>query len=369
MSQRASYDNLSGSRRVDESMRRALAVAAETRPHPNPRVGAVVFSSDGRIVAEHAHDGPPNPHAEAAALEAAGLAATGGTLVVTLEPCDHHGRRPPCTDAIIAAGITRVFVGVPDPDARVSGRGIARLRAAGIDVACGILQDEVEANDPGYFHHRRTGRPRITVKLAATVDGQTAASDGTSQWITSPEAREDAQQLRAGADAILVGAGTLRVDDPSLTVRMSGFEGMQPRPVVLAGQRPLPASAKVYGRRPLIYVPQETAEAPDGAEVVVMASPAGVDLHSVAKDLGQRDFVDVLVESGPTLAGALLECGLVDHLVLYLGAKLAGGVGRPLFFGDFSTLGAAAPVGLTDVRRVGPDIRIDIELTTQPGLS
>ncbi|MGH8875215.1 MAG: bifunctional diaminohydroxyphosphoribosylaminopyrimidine deaminase/5-amino-6-(5-phosphoribosylamino)uracil reductase RibD, partial [Acidimicrobiia bacterium] len=227
-----------------ELMRRAIDLARPNRTHPNPRVGAVVVAPDGTVVGEGAHPGAGLPHAEALALAAAGDAAAGATLYVTLEPCGHHGRTPPCTETVVASGVRRVVVGVTDPDPRVAGAGLARLRATGLEVTVGVLEAEVEALDPAYFHHRRTGLPLVTLKAAITLDGQAAAQDGTSQWITGPEARADAHRLRAEADALMVGAGTLRVDDPLLTVRLDGYEGPQPVPVVVAGRRPLPASAR-----------------------------------------------------------------------------------------------------------------------------
>src|SRR5207248_2379811 len=220
-------------------MERALELAASVRAStsPNPWVGAVV--DPGGF--EGATQPPGGPHAEIVALEAAGEAARGGTLVVTLEPCAHHGRTPPCVDAIVDAGVARVVVGIEDPDPNVRGRGIARLREAGIDVELGVLADEVRAQLAPYLKHRSTGRPWLVLKLAASVDGRTAAPDGSSQWITGEGARADAHRLRAESDAVIVGAGTVRADDPSLTVRH--VEGRDPLRVVLGKA---PADAKVH---------------------------------------------------------------------------------------------------------------------------
>ncbi len=343
-------------------MRRAIALAAAApRPHPNPRVGAVVLDAAGNVAAEAAHLGAGMAHAEADALRLAGERARGGTVVVTLEPCDHHGRTAPCTQALLDAGVARVVAGAEDPDPRVRGRGIRRLREAGVDVVTGVLAGSVEALDPGYFHHRRTGRPRVTLKVAATLDGQTAAADGTSQWITSPEARADGHRLRAEAGAVMVGAGTVIADDPRLDVRLDGWDGAQPRPVVLAGSRPLPHDARVFARKALVYAAQRL-DLP--AEVVVVPpGPGGVDLAAVLADIGDRGMLDVLVEGGPTLAGALWQAGLVDHAVLYLGATLAGGTGRAVFAGPFATLGDARPVGVVGLGKVGPDVRVELEPT------
>ncbi len=356
MSRRAESDNRADDGRFEASMRQAILLAGATRPHPNPRVGAVVLSPAGDVVAGAAHLAPGEPHAEAAALAAAGDRARGGTLVVTLEPCAHQGRTGPCTAAVIAAGVDRVVIGAEDPDDLVSGRGIAELERQGIEVVMGVLAPEVIALDPGYHHHRRTGRPRVTLKTAMTLDGQTAAGDGTSQWITGLEARRDAHRLRAEADAVLVGAGTLRADDPRLDVRLEGFTGPQPRPVVVAGSQPMPSSAALYARHPLVYSPHPVAI--DGAEDVVLAGPGGVDVEGMMKDLGARGVVDVLVEGGATIAGSLLAAGLVDRLVLYVGAKLAGGTARGVFDGPFATLADASDVVVTDVIRLGADLKI-----------
>ena len=339
-------------------MEQAIDLLAGTSPHPNPRVGGLVIDKHGRVVGEGVHVAPGEPHAEVVALNAAGKKAAGATVVVTLEPCDHHGRTPPCTDALIDAGVSAVVVGATDPDARVAGRGIARLREAGIDVVDGIHADRVEAADPGYFHHRRTGRPLVTLKLAGTLDGQVAAADGTSQWITSEESRMDAHGLRAASDAVMVGAGTLRADDPRLDVRLADHDGRQPRPVVVAGREPVPAEAAVYARGPLMYAPQRF-EPPTGVELEVMWHPTGVDVEAMMKDLGERGILDLLVEGGPTLARSLLHADLVDRVVVYAAGKLAGGAGLPMFGGEWRTLAEAVDLVITSVVRLGPDVRID----------
>jgi diaminohydroxyphosphoribosylaminopyrimidine deaminase/5-amino-6-(5-phosphoribosylamino)uracil reductase len=350
-------------------MRRAVALAAASQPHPNPRVGAAVLNPEGDEVSAAFHVGPGNPHAEVLALRAAGDAATGSTVVTTLEPCSHYGRTPPCTDALIAAGVARVIVGATDPDEKVAGSGIAQLRAAGIEVTTGVTEDEVIAADPGYFHHRRTGRPRFRIKLAATLDGQIAATDGTSQWITSEAAREDAHRLRAAADAVVVGAGTLRADDPLLNVRLDSFRGRQPQAVVIAGDAPLPADRRLYERDPIIYAPQPIA-VKSGCEIVLAAGPDGVDLAAVAKDLADRGILEVLVDGGPTLATSFIKGGLTDEITLYFGAKLAVGSGLPMLTGPFATLADAAAVEIVEVVKLGSDIRIDArpKVDSPPGV-
>jgi diaminohydroxyphosphoribosylaminopyrimidine deaminase / 5-amino-6-(5-phosphoribosylamino)uracil reductase len=352
-------DNSFDTRRADELMRLAVGLTDGTAPHPNPRVGAIVLSDSGTMLSGRAHLAAGEPHAEVAALAEAGEAARGGTLVTTLEPCVHYGRTPPCVDAIVAAGIARVFVGAEDPDERVSGQGIGALRKAGIDVVVGVERDAVRLADPGYFHHRETGMPRVTLKVAATLDGQAAAADHSSRWITGPEAREDAHRLRARSDAVVIGAGTLRDDDPRLDVRVEGYTGRQPRPVIVAGARDLPTTAAVYDRDPIVFLPSDHAPIAGVSDVVVVPGAQQVDLNTMLKHLGSMGLIDVLVEGGPTLAGSMLREGLVDRLIVYLGAKIAGGIGLPVVGGVFSTVGAARGAEIDAVARLGPDLRID----------
>jgi diaminohydroxyphosphoribosylaminopyrimidine deaminase/5-amino-6-(5-phosphoribosylamino)uracil reductase len=331
-----------------EHMNRAVAAAARVRlaTSPRPWVGAVVVSQDG-AVHEGATDGQSGPHAEVVALREAGpQRARGATLYTTLEPCSHWGRTPPCADAVIEAGVRRVVVACPDPDPKVAGRGLAQLAAAGVEVAVGVGADAVEEQLRPYLHHRRTGRPWVVLKLAATLDGRTAAPDRTSRWITGPEARADAHLLRAASDAVLVGAGTVRDDDPSLTVR------------------DLPAAAAHLARRsdePLRVV---LGRAPAAARVHPCLELAG-DLHDVVDELGRRDVVQLLVEGGAIVAGAFHRQRLVDHYVVYLAPALFGGDDAlPLFRGR----GAATMEGLWrwrtfDVQRLGNDLRVDLRPT------
>jgi len=343
-----------------ELMRTAMDCAAVRHPHPNPRVGAVVLDASGAIVGTGAHVEPGTPHAEVIALAEAGPRSRGGTLIVTLEPCVHEGRTPPCTSAVLASGVARVVIGAGDPDEQVAGKGIDALRRAGLEVQVGVPGVDAETLDLGYFHHRRTGRPRVTLKTAATLDGQVAAADGSSHWITSPEARRDAHVLRSRSDAVLVGAGTVRADDPLLTVRIEGFEGRQPRPVILVGERGIPPRSKLLSRNPLVYASHQVDVA---GEVIVLPGAGGVDLDAVLEDLGKRDVVDLLVEGGPAVAGAFTRAGLVDHFVVYLGAAFAGGVGLSALGGGFATIADLIEVTITGVGRVGPDLRIDAEPT------
>lgn len=327
---------------AEEAMRIAIEATRDTYPHPNPRVGAVLVSPDGDVIAVASHAAAGTDHAEILALKGTDDAKR-STLYVTLEPCNHHGRTPPCTEAIIDAGVTKVVVGSLDPDPRVSGSGVQRLREGGVSVDTGVLTDDVVSNDPGYFHHRTTGLPLVTAKLATTLDGQAGAVDGTSQWITSPEARMDAHRLRAENDVVIIGAGTVVADDPALTVRIDGYKGPQPRPVIIAGKRELPASSRVLERDPIIY-------RPDGH--------SRVDPVHVVKDLGALGVVTAMIEGGPSVLSDFLRSGVVDRLVWYIGAKLANGTGIPALPGVFETIEAATALIITDVRTVGPDVRI-----------
>jgi diaminohydroxyphosphoribosylaminopyrimidine deaminase / 5-amino-6-(5-phosphoribosylamino)uracil reductase len=326
-----------------EQMRRALALAATVRSTtaPNPWVGSVVVppdsGPDGGKVFAGATAPPGGPHAEVEALAAAGAAAKGATLYVTLEPCAHHGRTPPCSDAIIAAGVSRVVIGVEDPDERVAGRGIAALRAAGLDVSVGVAADDVAEQLAPYLKHRTTGQPWVVLKMAASLDGRTAAPDGTSRWITGEAARLDVHRLRAQSDAVLVGAGTIRTDDPALTVRLDdGLEREQPLRVVL-GQAP--AGAKV---RPALELSGE--------------------LGDVLRELGRRGVLQLLVEGGASVAHDFHAAGLVDRYVLYLAPVLFGGDdGRPIFAGPGAgTIGDVWKGRLVSVEQLGEDLRVEV---------
>lgn len=330
---------------VEELMHAAIDATVSTYPHPNPRVGCIIVTPDHEVLSVGVchHDG--HAHAEVNALDnlATRELAHGATAVVTLEPCSHHGRTPPCADTLIEAGIARVVVGALDPDPRVSGSGIARLEEAGIEVVSGVATAAVIASDPGYFHHRTSGLPRVTLKMASTLDGQVAASDGTSQWITGDEARADVHRLRAQHDAILTGAGTVIADDPVLTVRLADYDGPQPRPVVVLGDRPLPPDSQILQRDPIVY----------GAD-----SSGRVDIATVLKDLGSRGVLSVLVEAGPTIARSFFEADAVDIIVWYVGAKLAAGTGQPAIAGVFGSIADAIDLDVVEVATLGADIRV-----------
>ncbi|MDH3303165.1 MAG: bifunctional diaminohydroxyphosphoribosylaminopyrimidine deaminase/5-amino-6-(5-phosphoribosylamino)uracil reductase RibD [Acidimicrobiia bacterium] len=327
-------------------MRLAIASAEQVRgaTSPNPWVGAALLTADGRLFTG-ATEPPGGRHAEIVALDearAAGAETAGSTLAVTLEPCSHHGRSGPCTEAVIAAGVARVVVGVTDPDPLVAGQGLARLAEAGIDLSTELETDVaaqvVEQLTP-YLHHRRTGRPWVVLKLAATLDGGTAAPDHTSQWITGAEARLDAHRLRAVSDAICVGAGTVRDDDPSLTVR-------------------LPAGDPVAGREPQRIV---LGPAPAGSAVQPCRSESG-PLPDILDRLGGDGIVQLMVEGGAATAADFHRQGLVDHYVIYLAPALFGGDDhRPLMTGPgaatIDDLWRGEIVGVTNL---GADLRIDL---------
>lgn len=307
-----------------------LAASVRTATSPNPWVGAVVLPAG----AEGATRPAGGDHAEVVALAAAGTAARGATLVCTLEPCAHHGRTPPCVNAIVAAGVGRVVIGMEDPDTRVRGAGVRALRASGVEVDVGVLGDEVAAQLAPYVKHRTTGRPWVVLKLAATLDGRTAAPDGSSRWISGEQARADAHRLRAESDAVVVGATTVRLDDPELTVRPP--TGRDPLRVVL-GRAPEGARA-----RPVVELSGEPA--------------------AVLDELGRRGVLQALVEGGATVAGAFHRAGVVDRYVLYVAPALLGGDdGRPVMAGPGAATMADAWRGrIVSVERLGPDVRIEV---------
>ena len=337
------------------AMARAFELASLHRTHPNPRVGAVI-ANHGEIVGEGSHQGPGQAHAEVIAIDAARDKARGAELYVSLEPCNHQGRTPPCVDAILEAGLRRVIVGIEDPDERVRGSGISRLRAAGVDVEVWREPDRAVEVDPGYFHHRRTGLPRVLAKFAMTLDGSAAATDGSSQWITSEEARQDAHALRSQVDAVVVGAGTVRADDPRLDVRLEGYSGPQPRPVIIAGRKPLPADALVWSRNPIVVSSKEM-DLP-GGESIVVAGEDRPDPRSAAAALADKGYLDLLIEGGPMVLGAWWAAGLITLGYAYLGARVGGGGGIQPLGGRFGNIDQATSVEIVDVQSIGPDVRI-----------
>lgn len=348
-------------------MARALELAA--RPpftSPNPRVGAVV-ARDGVVISESKHEGSGTPHAEALALE--NVDATGATLYVTLEPCAHQGKMPPCAPAIVQAGITRVVAAIEDPDDRVAGRGLETLRSAGVEVVVGVGDVEARAQNRAYLHHRRTKWPLVTLKLAMSLDGKIAAPDGSSKWITGETTRRRVHSRRLEADAVLIGAGTVVTDDPSLTVRDVAAPRQPVRVICDARGTVLPTS-KVFGDGDVIVMTTDAAEhslktrwKEAGAEVVELpASPdGGVDLSALLADLGARGWIEVYCEGGARLATSLLFEDLVDVLELNYGPILVGGPGVGLGDLGVATIGAAPRWRPLDLSRMNGDVVVVME--------
>src|ERR1700722_2591267 len=335
---------------MNQHLEEALDLAARGwgATSPNPAVGAVVVR-DGEVVGRGFHTWAGLKHAEVIALEEAGDRARGSTLYVTLEPCAHHGRTPPCTDAVLAAGIRRVVVGMEDPDRLVAGAGIKALIGAGLDVVVGVDGDAVTDQFAPYTHHRMTGRPWVVLKLAATLDGRTAAPDGTSQWLTGESARADAHRLRSRSDAVLVGAGTVRLDDPALPVRLPDGD----------------PAARPGDQQPLRVV---LGHAPSDAKVHPALELEG-DLGEVLDELGRRGVLQLLVEGGATVAHAFHAAGLVDQYVIYLAPALFGGDdAQPLFAGPGApTLSALWRGSVRWVNSLDGDLRVELSARQRPG--
>ncbi len=334
--------------------------------HPNPRVGCVLVK-DGEVVGTGFHIKAGGPHAEIHALQQAGSTAAGATAYVTLEPCSHQGKTPPCADALIAAGVARVVVALQDPNPAVAGKGIERLRAAGIEVASGLMAEETERVNPGFLMRMRQQRPYVRIKMAQSLDGRTAMASGESQWITGAAARRDVQHLRARSSAILTGVGTVLADDPSLNVRELDQPHKQPLRIVLDPAGKTSAQAKLFTLPdPVLMVTTQGVKAPAGwlqhPQVEVLALPAapdqGVDLHRLMQALAKREINELHVEAGATLSGALIQQGLVDELVLYTAPVLLGSEARPLFQLPFSLMSEKIPLVVEDLRQLGRDLRI-----------
>ncbi|MEU7577836.1 bifunctional diaminohydroxyphosphoribosylaminopyrimidine deaminase/5-amino-6-(5-phosphoribosylamino)uracil reductase RibD [Streptomyces sp. NPDC041068] len=350
-------------------MRRALTLAARGlgSTSPNPVVGCVVLDAAGESVGEGWHQRAGGPHAEVHALRAAGERARGGTAVVTLEPCNHTGRTGPCAQALIDAGIARVVYAVGDPNPTATG-GAHTLRAAGIPVEQGLLEAEAAEGNAAWLTSVRLGRPHVTWKYAATLDGRIAAADGTSRWITSAEARADVHRLRAECDAVVVGSGTQRADDPHLAVR--GIEGaVQPLRVVLDtnGTAVTPGARVLDDAAPtLIAVAEDAAPAYATEETVRLPrAEGGLDIPTLLDVLHARGVRSVLLEGGPTLAGAFVAAGAVDRVVGYLAPVLLGAGPAALTGGGITTITEALRLDVSETVRIGPDLRITATLVAK----
>ena len=357
-------------------MRSALRLSeiARGRTAPNPMVGAVVVR-DGVVLAEGFHARAGVAHAEVAALsQLREGAARGATLYVTLEPCRHHGRTPPCTEAIFAAGIGRVVAAMGDPNPRVAGGGAKELRAGGVMVELGLCEAEARALNAGYLSLVLRGRPRVTLKAAVTLDGRLATASGDSRWVTGEEARAEVHRLRNWSDAILVGAGTVRADDPSLTTRLAEGGGRNPLRVILDGRLSISPMAKVVGKGTLIVTGAGKTEAERapyrarGAEVMALgAGEETVDLDALLAELGRRGFLELLVEGGAAVHGAFLAAHLADRAIVFVAPKIVGAGGVPLAaVAGPDRMAEAWALRDVEVRRLGDDVMIAGDLATRP---
>lgn len=353
--------------------------------HPNPRVGCVIVK-DGVVVGQGWHQVAGQGHAEVNALRAAGEAARGATVYVSLEPCSHHGKTPPCADALVRAGVSRVVSAMEDPNPRVSGRGHQRLQEAGITTACGLLESLARDVNPGFYKRMQTGLPWVFLKSAMSVDGRVAMASGESQWITGSAARADVQRLRARVEAIVTGVETVLQDNPSLTVRPEAwpaaiagddplsrwawptdFTPLQPLRVILDSHLRTPPTAAILrqpGKTLIVCVEREPTRAAAleqaGAEILVLPGADGrVDLTALLQELGRRDVNEVLVETGGQLAGSFVREQLVDEWICYLAPKLLGSGARPvLALAGIDRMEQAQALQLTDLRQIGQDIRM-----------
>lgn len=353
-------------------MARALELARKGRysTHPNPRVGCVIVR-DGQVVGEGWHVRAGEPHAEVHALRAAGELARGATAYVTLEPCSHHGRTPPCADALVNAGVARVVAAMQDPNPEVAGRGLQRLAQAGIDTHGGVLEGEARAINKGFLKRMEHGLPYVRVKLAMSLDGRTAMASGESQWITGPAARSAVQRLRAESSVVLTGADTVLADDARLTVRAAelGLDAEQtalamsrpPLRVLIDGRLRVPLDAPFFKAGPALVATCAAVEEQyaNGPECLTVPGPDGqVDLRRLLLELAARGVNDVLVEAGPRLAGAFAQQGLVDEYQIFVAGKFLGSSARPLLDWPLAQMSQAPLLKIIEMRAVGDDWRV-----------
>ncbi|MCU7649867.1 bifunctional diaminohydroxyphosphoribosylaminopyrimidine deaminase/5-amino-6-(5-phosphoribosylamino)uracil reductase RibD [Pseudomonas piscis] len=353
-------------------MARALELARKGRytTHPNPRVGCVIVR-DGQVVGEGWHVRAGEPHAEVHALRAAGDQARGATAYVTLEPCSHHGRTPPCADALVGAGVARVVAAMQDPNPQVAGRGMRRLAEAGIVVHSGVLEGEARAINKGFLKRMEHGLPYVRVKLAMSLDGRTAMASGESQWITGPAARSAVQRLRAESSVVLTGADTVLADGARLTVRAAelGLDaeqtalamGRPPLRVLVDGRLRVPLDAPFFKAGPALVATCVAVEEQyaNGPECLIVPGPDGqVDLRRLLEELAARGVNEVLVEAGPRLAGAFARQGLVDEYQIFVAGKFLGSSARPLLDWSLEQMSEAPMLKIIEMRAVGDDWRV-----------
>ncbi|WP_268888260.1 bifunctional diaminohydroxyphosphoribosylaminopyrimidine deaminase/5-amino-6-(5-phosphoribosylamino)uracil reductase RibD [Maribrevibacterium harenarium] len=360
-----------------EFMAQAIRLAKQglRTTHPNPRVGCVLVK-DGQVIGSGFHKVAGEGHAEVNALANAAADVTGSTAYVTLEPCSHQGKTPPCADALIKAGVACVVFGMQDPNPEVAGRGLAKLRDAGIEVIGPVLETECRALNPGFIKRMEEGLPFVRVKLAMSLDGRTAMESGESQWITGPEARLDVQRLRAQSSAIVTGIGSVIMDDPSMTVRIDAQDQLckpdqvrQPLRVIMDTALSVPPEAKILypTNQVCVFFDEEEAEPEHVAlltqkGVALRPLPLGedgrLDLVEAMGQLADEGINEVLVETGAELAGAFLLAGLVDELVVYMAPKLLGSEARPLLRLPIENMAEAVNLDLVDVRKIGADLKL-----------
>jgi diaminohydroxyphosphoribosylaminopyrimidine deaminase/5-amino-6-(5-phosphoribosylamino)uracil reductase len=347
-------------------MRLALREAAKGvgRTSPNPAVGAVLVKN-GRVVARGHHSRAGGPHAEVVALRAAGPRARGADLYTTLEPCDHYGRTPPCSVAVLEAGVRRVFVGSRDPNPLVNGKGIARLRRGGAEVVSGVLEAECDALNAPWFRYITAGRPWVTLKAAVTLDGKLATRTGDARWVTGPEARARVHQLRDRVDAVLVGSGTALADDPLLTTRLPGGRGRDPLRVVLDSDLDLPPRLRLLrpdssAKTLVAHASARTRRTAPGVELLrCRRGPDGVDLADLLAQLAARGVTHLLVEGGAAVHGAFLRAGLVDRVLVFVAPKIAGGDGISWVAGEGpARMADALALEDVEIERVGDDVLV-----------
>ena len=342
-----------------------LAKLGRFTTDPNPNVGCVIVKNE-QIIGRGWHQRAGEAHAEVNALNAAGDDSRNADCYVTLEPCSHHGRTGPCADALIVAGIKRVFITMQDPNPQVAGQGIQKLRDAGIAVECGLLSEDAEKLNQGFIKRMRTGRPFVRTKIAMSLDGRTAMASGESQWITGPKARQDVHRMRAASSAILTGIGTVIADDPQMNVRPDGdwypanTDIRQPRPVVVDSQARLPVDAKLRQRDKLIQVTATENQTPSTLTHWTLPNADGrVDLQALMKKLAHSEVNELMVEAGAVLNGALLEAELIDELVFYIAGRVIGDAGRGAFhLPGIQRLSETTSLDILDMRQVGQDWRV-----------